>query len=173
MKELGRIHVYTGDGKGKTTAATGLCVRALGAGLKVLFVQFIKDGTSSELEILRALPGFAFKRAGLGRFIKKGGPAEDDFAAASEGFETAKRALASGDFDLVVLDEALCAVSAGLLSEKELIEALRSRAQGVEAVLTGRGASQAVLDEAGLATEMKCLKHYFKDGRKAMKGIEY
>ncbi len=172
MKETGEIHIYTGEGKGKTTAALGLCVRALGAGFRVLFVQFIKDGSSSEFEILKKLPGFSFKPAGLGRFIKKGGPAQDDLDAAKEGFETARKALASDDFDLIVLDEILCAVAAGLVSEEALLDALQARSPKAEVALTGRGATPKLIEAAGLATEMKCLKHYFKAGRKALKGIE-
>jgi cob(I)alamin adenosyltransferase len=173
MNEAGKIHIYTGEGKGKSTAAAGLAARALGAGLKVLFIQFVKDGSSSELALLKTHPAFTCKAAGLGRFIRRGGLTAEDQTAAAEGFALALDALKSAQFDLIALDEIFAALSYGLVSEAALVAALKERAVGTEVVLTGRNPPQALLDLADLTTEMRCVKHYFKSGRRALKGIEF
>lgn len=172
MDGKGQIHVYTGDGKGKTSAAAGLCARALGVGMKVLFLQFIKDGSSSELKALRAAsPNFSCKAYGLGRFVKE--PSREDTAAARKGLKEAAAALKSGEWGLIVLDEVNCAAAAGLIAVEELLAALEARHHGVEVVLTGRHADPRLIEAAGLVTEMRCGKHYFQKGRKAKLGIEF
>lgn len=174
MKGSGKIHIYTGDGKGKSSAAAGLATRALGAGLKVLFIQFMKDGSSSEFNILSRQPDFTYKAAGLGRFLmKRDDAAAADFAVAKEGFDLACEAFKSGQFDLVVLDEILWAVTCGLLPVERVVQALKGRAPGVEVVMTGRNPAPELLETADLVTEMRCVKHYYQSGRRALKGIEF
>lgn len=170
----GKIHLYCGDGKGKTTAAAGLAVRALGAGMKVYFTQFFKDGSSSEIRFLKEQGGdhFHYAAYGTGKLIP-GKPSESDRESAHKTLLEAGKAMASGDYDLVVLDEVVGAVNAGLISEKELFDVLKNRNMTVEIVLTGRNPSDELLKLADLVSEIKCIKHYFDSGRKAKKGIEF
>lgn len=170
----GLIHLYCGDGKGKTTAALGLALRAAGSGRKVLLLQFLKDGKSSEFAALGSVPGIETvpqKRA----FGFTWTLTEEEKAEARDYYtgllETAFAR--AGDFDLLVLDEALGACAAGLLEEKRLLELLRGRPEDLEAVLTGRGPSQALLDAADYVTEMKKVKHPYERGVPARPGIEY
>jgi cob(I)alamin adenosyltransferase len=162
--------VYTGDGKGKTTAALGLTVRACGAGLRVFVGQFAKGRECSELAALQRL-GVTVRQFGRPQFIR-GPPSPADLAAARSGLDEARAALAGGAFDLVILDEANVAVQCGLFSVNELIEVLVSRAAAVEAVVTGRGAHPKLVECADLVTEMREVKHYYRDGIQARKGIE-
>jgi cob(I)alamin adenosyltransferase len=169
----GEIHIYCGDGKGKSTAAAGLALRALGAGLSVRFVQFIKDGSSSEFTILRGLERFDYFAAGLGRFIRRGGPGPDDLAKAAEGLALALDSLKKADFDLLVLDEIFAALNYGLVPKDEFVAALKSRDPRMEVVLTGRDPAPEIAELAGLVSEVRCVKHYYTRGRKALKGIEF
>jgi len=171
---MGRVQVYTGDGKGKTTAAAGLAVRAAAAGLRVLIGQFLKPGDSGEMRALAAaFPGMIDVRGfGSGRFVR-GTPSAEDVALARRGLEELREALASGDYGLVVADEASGAVAAGLLSEAELMGLLAARPAHVELVITGRDAPSALTAAADLVTEMRCVKHYFPSGTKARRGIEH
>jgi cob(I)alamin adenosyltransferase len=168
----GYIQVYTGDGKGKTTAALGLSLRAAGAGLSVYFVQFIKQGDYSEIKALAAFPDkIKVEQFGLGRFIT-GTPDPEDVATARAGLEKVKAAMADGSYDLVVMDEANCAVSAGLFPVSALLEIMDLKPDGLELVITGRGARPEVVDRADLVTEMKNIKHYYDAGVDARTGIE-
>lgn len=173
MDEAGKIHIYTGEGKGKSTAAAGLAARALGAGLKVVFVQFIKDGSSSEFNVLKTQERFVYKAAGQGRFMKHGGVSAEDKALAREGFAFACDAMKSGSCDLLAMDEIFCALSYALIDAGELVAALKGRAPCVEVVLTGRNPPPEILEIADLVTEMRCVRHYYKAGRMAVKGIEF
>ena len=179
-----QLHVYTGDNKGKTTAAVGLCVRALGAGRKVAMIQFDKgyDGDFehySERNILRKLPGMTLIPTGLERMKKNGrfrfGVTPADRKEALRGLDEARRAIREGNQDLLVLDEILSAVTYKLVEEKELMELvdlyLGNRRH--ELVLTGRTASKALIEKADLVTEMKKIKHYFDAGIPAREGIDY
>jgi cob(I)alamin adenosyltransferase len=176
--ERGQVHVYTGDGKGKTTAAAGLALRALGGGMRVFIGQFIKEKPSGEMEALRRFDDMAevrrfgkgFVRAGRGEPDK---PDEEHAAAAKAGFQEARRAVLSGRFGMVVLDEINTAVSLGLLGVDDVLELIREKPDSVELVLTGRGAHEKVVEAADLVTEMREIKHYFKKGLMARKGIEY
>lgn len=169
---MGYIHVYTGDGKGKTTAALGLALRAYGAGLKVLFAQFLKKGDYSELKALERLSdGVSVRQYGTGAFVG-GSPTLDDFEAARKGMEETARFLKMGEYDLVVLDEANVALFYDLIRADELIAALRSRDRGVEVVITGRNAPHALMEFADLVTDMREVKHYYGKGVKAREGIE-
>ena len=170
MAVSGQIHVYTGDGKGKTTAALGLALRACGAGLRVFVGQFAKGRECSELEALGRL-GVTVRQFGRPSFIH-GPPSPEDTGAARRGLDEARVALSGGAFDLVILDEANIAVQCGLFPVNELLEALAARAAGVEVVVTGRGAHPKLVECADLVTEMRDVKHYYRDGIQARKGIE-
>lgn len=171
----GLIHLYCGDGKGKTTAAAGLALRAAGAGRRVLFVQFFKNGDSSELGPLRALDNVAVavsdRRHGFFRHMDA---AERETAAAdySALFSDALRIAREGA-DLLVLDEAVSACNHGMISETELLRFLREKPEGLEVVLTGRAPSPALLSAADYVTEMKKIKHPYDRGIPARKGIEF
>lgn len=171
---VGRVQVYTGDGKGKTTAAVGLCVRAAGAGLRAAFVQFVKGGRrSSELDALERLGVVVTRPAVASTGLLAAGPTAEDRVASAAAWRVAADAIASGVYDLVVLDECDIALAAGLLDLAPVIAALRERPTHVEVVFTGRGAPAALLAEADLVTEMRPVKHYFAAGVKARLGIEY
>jgi len=171
---LGRgcVHVYTGDGKGKTCAALGLAVRAVGAGYRVFIGQFIKRGAFSEVRALRArLPEITLRQFGSGCFVR-GRPPPAEIRRARRGLAALARALASGHYDVVIADEANCAVAAGLLAPDDLLALVAARPPGVELVLTGRDAHPRLLRRADLVTEMRCRKHYYARGVAARRGIE-
>jgi cob(I)alamin adenosyltransferase len=171
MKQ-GFVQIYTGNGKGKTTAALGLAVRALGAGMNVLFIQFLKGMNTSELEVLSRLgKSMTVRRYGADRFIMAA-PAPDDFREAREGLADAVRSMNSGAFDMIVLDEVLVAVRLGLLNAGEVVDMVKAKPAPVELILTGRDAPKELLDVADLVTEMREVKHYFTRGVPARKGIE-
>lgn len=174
-ERTGLVQVYTGDGKGKTTACVGLAVRAAGAGLRVVFVQFVKGGRrSSELAMLEQL-GVRVERpaeASTG-LLAPGGITDEDRRAAGEAWDIAADAIASGEYDLVVLDEACVALAHGMVDEDAVLGALDARPEHVEVVLTGRGAPPALVERADLVTEMRAQKHPFDRGIPARLGIEY
>jgi len=168
----GYVQVYTGDGKGKTTAAIGLSIRAAGAGLKVYIAQFIKMGDYSEIKALKKFSDLiTVEQFGLGRFIK-GKPSEEDIKAARAGVEKIKSLMASQDYDIIILEEANVAVKCGLISVKDLLDMISSKPENMEIVITGRGADPEVVEKADLVTEMKEIKHYFHKGVPAREGIE-
>jgi cob(I)alamin adenosyltransferase len=168
----GYIQVYTGNGKGKTTAAIGLSIRAAGAGLKVFIAQFIKMGDYSEIKALKRFDDLiTVRQFGLGRFIK-GRPTPADIKAAQEGLVIVKQHLSEETYDLVIMEEGNVAVKCGLLSLQDLLDVIRIRPGTVELVITGRDAAPEVIAEADLVTEMQEIKHYYKDGVKARLGIE-
>ena len=168
----GFVQVYTGDGKGKTTAALGLALRAAGAGLRVYFGQFIKNADYSEIKALaRFADCITVRQFGRGCFLLTE-PAPEDRAAARRGLDNVRRALVSGDYDLVIADEANVAVALGLIEPDDLVALIDLRPEQVELVLTGRGAPDAVLTRADLVTEMRCVRHYYDRGVLARPGIE-
>ncbi len=170
--EKGYVQLYTGNGKGKTTAAVGLAVRAAGAGKKVLFAQFMKSGDYSEIKALaRFRDLITVEQYGLGRFIR-GKPSAEDVRAAREGLMKAGKAIGSGEYDVVILDEAAVACGIGLYGVRELLETIGMSRGGVEIVVTGRGAAPELLERADLVTEMREVKHYYSAGVKAREGIE-
>lgn len=172
MKEKGYIQVYTGDGKGKTTAAIGLILRAVGAGKQVFLAQFVKGMIYAEIKTLRQyLPSVEVKQYGLDCFICKE-PTETDIQAARKGLEEVATLIHSGAYDLVVLDEANIATYYNLFSPQELIDVLKQKADHTEVVVTGRYASPELLEMADLVTEMKEVKHYYAQGVEARDGIE-
>jgi cob(I)alamin adenosyltransferase len=168
----GYVQVYTGDGKGKTTAALGLALRAVGAGLRVYIGQFIKSGAYSEVIALERWSDLiTLEQFGRGCFIR-GEPCSEDIDVAKTALKAITAALTSGKYDLVVADEANVAFKCRLVSEEALLSLIDARPPEVELVLTGRGAPQAVMDRADLVTEMKPIKHYYEQGVLARKGIE-
>jgi cob(I)alamin adenosyltransferase len=167
----GYIHVYTGNGKGKTTAALGLSLRAAAAGKKVYIGQFVKGMHYSELDLLPTITNITLKQYGRGCFIFNE-PTGEDFAAARAGLAELARILHSGDYDLVILDEVNIALHYGLIQFEDLQAALVGRAEQVEVVLTGRYAPQKLIDMADLVTEMREIKHYYSQGVEARIGIE-
>jgi len=172
MKTKGYVQVYTGDGKGKTTAALGLAIRAAGAGLKVYIAQFIKKGHYSEFKGLKRFSdAITVEQFGRGHFIK-GRPSAEDVAAARQGLDKIRAVLKAGKHSVVILDEANVAVALNLFSENELLEIIAHRPDKIEIVITGRGARPGIIAAADLVTEMKEIKHYYKDGVKARIGIE-
>ena len=169
----GCFQIYTGDGKGKTTAAVGLAVRAVGAGMRVFIGQFIKATDSAEMKLLRErCPEMTIEQFGLGRFIK-GAPSPEDLDVATSGLQRLVECVSSGEYDLVIADEANGALAAGLLSLQDLTALLDARLENVELVLTGRNAHPDLIARADLVTEMTKIKHAYDAGIPARKGIEY
>jgi cob(I)alamin adenosyltransferase len=169
----GCVQIYTGDGKGKTTAATGLAVRAVGAGRRVFIGQFIKAKDSHEMALLRErCPEVTVEQFGQGRFIR-GNPTPDDIAMARQGIERLREVLTGGVYDVVVADEANGALGAGVIELDALLGLLDVRPSDVELVITGRNAPQELVDRADLVTEMRKVKHGFDTGIPAREGIEY
>ncbi len=170
--QKGYTQVYTGDGKGKTTAALGLALRAAGAGLKVYIAQFIKSGDYSEIKALSRLADrITLEQFGLGRFIKAK-PSPKDRAAAQKGLEAIRSALNSGNYQVVIMEEGNVAAMCGLFPVDEILAIMTQKPGDVELVITGRGADARVIDKADLVTEMKAVKHYYQDGVAARVGIE-
>ncbi len=173
--QKGLVEVYTGDGKGKTTSAFGLVLRALGRGKKVIIFQFIKSSSfpSGEVIALRmAFPEVEIIQGGSGRFINTK-PTEDDIALAKILYEKILSAVSSGRYDIVVVDEVFPAYNVGLITLKDILDLIEKKAENTELVLTGRGAPEEVIRLSHLVTEMKEIKHPFRDGIKARIGIEY
>ncbi len=169
--DKGYIHVYTGNGKGKTTAALGLSMRAVCAGKKVFFGQFIKGMEYSELGIVKHVPNIEIEQFGRGCFIFNN-PVQEDYDAAKKGLERIKEVLTSGNYDVVVMDEVNVALYYKLFSAEEVLELLKLKRPETEVVLTGRYAPEKIIEAADLVTEMKEIKHYYTKGVMARKGIE-
>ncbi len=168
----GYVQIYTGDGKGKTTAALGLALRAAGAGWKIYIAQFLKKGDYSEIKALKRFADLVtVEQFGMGRFIK-GDPATADIEAAAKGLEKINDILSAGQHQMVVLDEANVAVSCGLFPVKALLDIIEQKPESMELVITGRGAAPEIIDRADLVSEVKSVKHYFKNGVEARIGIE-
>lgn len=168
----GYTQVYTGNGKGKTTAAIGLAIRAAGAGLKVFIAQFIKMGDYSEIIALQRFSDLiTVEQFGFGCFTNRE-PSVRDIEAAQKGLEKVKSVMAASEYKIVILEEANVAVKYDLISVQDLIDLIKSKPRDMELVITGRGAPSKVIELADLVTEMKPVKHYFKKGVAARVGIE-
>jgi len=168
----GYVHIYTGDGKGKTTAAIGLALRAVGAGMKVFIVQFLKGKASSEfIPLAKQSNSITFAQYGRDCLIK-GKPTQEDKILAIRGLHEAREAINSGKYDLIILDEVIVAVLLDLVSLDELLNLIKKKPDHVELVLTGRKADPKLIEAADLVTEMKEIKHYYSQGVSARTGIE-
>ena len=170
----GYVQIYTGGGKGKTTAALGLAMRAAGAGLRVFMGEFIKEMEYGEIGILRdRFPEVDVELFGIeaGCIIDREVSAED-IEAAKAGLARVREVLMSGDYDVVILDELTIPVSMGLLDEDEVVALMDGKPEGTELVITGRGATEKMIGHADLVTEMKEIKHYYRQGVLSRRGIE-
>ncbi len=172
--KTGLVQVYTGDGKGKTSAALGLALRAVGRGLKAYIIQFIKGGFDyGELYAVKRLGNLKLKAFGSGRFITEKPPRDVDMKIATEALEFAKKVVSSGNYDVVILDEINVALDLKLLEVPEIVKVAKDKPKHVELVFTGRYAPPEIIEAADLVTEMKEIKHPFKKGMPPRKGIEY
>lgn len=170
-KQKGYIHLYTGDGKGKTTAAFGLAVRALCAGKSVYIGQFVKSMQYHETKIEGLFDRVKIEQLGRGCFIGRD-PETVDIEKACEGLARCSALLESGEYDVVILDELTIALHFGLLTTEAVSDALKRRHPAVEVVITGRYAPQELIDAADLVTEMREIKHYYTQGVLARDGID-
>lgn len=172
--EKGLVQVYTGNGKGKTSAAFGLALRAVGRGLRVFVIQFIKGGFDyGELYVVDKLPNLELKAFGRGKFILKKPPGKEDVKLAEEALALAEKVLKDGKYDVVILDEVNVALDLGLIKLDRVLELVKSKPEHVELVLTGRNAPVELVEAADLVTEMLEVKHPYSKGFGARKGIEY
>jgi len=166
------IQVYTGNGKGKTTAALGLALRALGAGKKVYIGQFLKKGEYSELKALKKFRCATVEQFGSGAFVNKK-CCGTDMSCARTGLKKIEEAICSGRYDIVILDEVNIASALGLISPEEIKKIISLAPKTLELILTGRSAPEELIKTADLVSEIKDTKHYFKKGLKARRGIEF
>ncbi|MGA1847854.1 MAG: cob(I)yrinic acid a,c-diamide adenosyltransferase [Thermoplasmatota archaeon] len=169
----GYLQVYTGNGKGKTTASLGLGLRAAGAGLKVHMVQFMKGRRYSEIDAIMDIPNFTISQHGRDEFVSRENPERVDIELARKGFEKAREVVLSGEFDMVILDEINVAADYGLVAIQEVIDLIKGRPDHVELILTGRSAPREFIESADLVTEMREVKHFYNQGVEARKGIEF
>jgi len=169
----GYVQVYTGNCKGKTTAALGLAFRAMGRGLKTYIGQFMKGQKYGELEAAKMVsPYITIEQFGKDTFVHVRGPSEEDIEMAHEALARTREAMLSGKYDIVVFDEIVTSHFFHLISLEEMLEIINSKPDGVEVILTGRYAPAELIAAADLVTEMKEVKHYFKQGVQARDGIE-
>lgn len=172
--ERGLLMVFTGEGKGKTTAALGAALRAVGQGLKVLMIQFIKGSwPCGEWEVSRRLGG-AFEIRPMGRgFVNTARPGPEDIAAARQAWLAALDEMRSDRYDMIILDEINYAVHYGMLAIEDVLQGLTSRPERLHVICTGRYAHPRLIEAADLVTEMRLVKHPFEKGMRARRGIEY
>ena len=178
QKEMrqGLVHIYCGDGKGKTSAAVGLAVRAAGRGMKVLVVRFLKTENSGEVEVLRSIPGITVTPCDrtFGFVFRMN---EEQKAEAAEyyqkRFETAVKEAVTGNYDLLILDEILASCNYGMVQEQSVLEFLHTKPAGLEVVLTGRDPSEKLVEQADYVSEIHMVKHPYQKGIPARKGIEF
>jgi len=169
----GCIQIYTGDGKGKTTAAFGLAIRAAGAGLRVFIAQFLKSGNYSEIKAVKKFhPYIKVQQFGTGKFVR-GKPSKEDIVSAAKGIETIAEIIKKQEVDIIIMDEINVAISLGIIPLKSVLSLIASKPASVEMVLTGRNAHSALIKQADLVTEMRAIKHYYTSGLKARRGIEF
>lgn len=175
----GYIQVYTGDGKGKTTASLGLAMRALGRNWKVLIIMFTKGGNDyGELNSFRQLSdkisdNLTIVQAGLDRIIYRNNENDEDIKEIKKGWELAKSAIKNGEYQLIIMDEANIAIDLGILDVDEVVETLKNKPDELEVVLTGRNAHPKIVEIAHLVSKIEPVKHYWNTGVAARKGIEY
>ena len=169
----GLIHVYTGPGKGKTTASLGLGLRAAGAGFKVYMIQFMKGRRYSELDAVEKIKNFKIVQHGRDEFVNKDNPEQIDIDLAKQGFSHAKEVAKNDNIDLLILDEINVAVDFNLIPIDEVIKFIEEKPEKLELVLTGRYAHPEIVKVADLVTEMLEIKHPYQQGIQARKGIDF
>ncbi len=169
---MGYIHVYTGNGKGKTTAAFGLAMRAAGRGKKVIIIQFMKPDKGYGEQVSARKLGIEVYPFGTDRFVSKKNPAKEDIERAKEALDFARRKLRK-NYDLMILDEINVALDFNLIELKDVLSLLNDIPEKTELVLTGRYAKEEIIERAHLVTEMREVKHYYRIGVMAREGIEY
>jgi cob(I)alamin adenosyltransferase len=172
-KKPGLIMVFTGEGKGKTTAAVGQAIRALGHGFRVYMIHFMKGRDYGEFLATAQLPNLTLVRAGRDDFVNRDNPDPIDLELAREGFAKARAAVLNGEYDLVVLDEINVAVDYKLINEDDLFSLLEEKPEEVTVILTGRGASAELVKRADLVSEVLAIKHHYEQGAECCPGIEY
>ena len=169
----GFIHVYTGNGKGKTTAAIGLGIRAIGEGLTVIMIQFMKGRRYSELDALEGIKNFTVVQFGRDEFVSKEKPEQIDIDLAQKGLAYAKDVIQKGEYDLVILDEINVAVDFHLIAVKDVTDLLENKPVPLELVLTGRYASPEIVKYADIVSEILEIKHPYQKGVLSRKGIDW
>lgn len=169
----GLVHIYTGDGKGKTTAAVGLAVRAAGVGMRVLFVQFLKGRETGEIESLRKIGVEVIRTENVTKFIPY--MTSKEFEQCRLSHQTCFKAVceAAAAFDVLILDEAMGAISTGMISLQEILEFIAKKPESTELLLTGRDAPLQLIELADYVCEIKSIKHPYEKGVSAREGIEY
>lgn len=168
------IQIYTGNGKGKTTAALGLALRAVGHGLKVIMIQFMKGKINyGELEAAKHLPNLVIEQYGRPDFVNPENPSKEDIRLARQAFTRAKEVMRKKGFDIIILDEINVAVAFGLIGVQEVIDLMKNKHRKKELVFTGRYMPEEFAEYADLISDIKEVKHHFNDGASARKGIEY
>ncbi|PIS25927.1 MAG: cob(I)yrinic acid a,c-diamide adenosyltransferase [bacterium (Candidatus Stahlbacteria) CG08_land_8_20_14_0_20_40_26] len=168
------IQIYTGNGKGKTTAALGLALRAVGHGLKVIMIQFMKGKVNyGELESVKRLPNFKIEQYGRPDFVNPKNPDKEDIRLARQAFKRAAEVIKNKEFDIVILDEINVAVSFGLIRVEQVIELIKNTSRKIELILTGRYMPEEFIEYADSISEIREVKHHFQKGTPARKGIEY
>lgn len=174
MEGLGRVHIITGPGKGKTTAAFGLAMRAAGHGYKVCIIQFLKTGaTTGEVLAARGIDGIQVFQFGTGRWVGAKDISDEERRMVASGMARAKAALTGGEFDIVIMDEINVVLAFDLASVREVLDLVRSRKEGVEVVLTGRSAPEELIEYADYVSVIEDTKHPYDRGVPARKGIEW
>jgi len=169
----GLIHVYTGPGKGKTTAALGLGLRATGAGLKVHMIQFMKGRRYSEIDAIEHLPNFTVSQHGRDEFVSKENPEQVDIKMAQEGLAFAKKIIIDNSFDLIILDEINVALDFNLIALNDALDLIESKSKKLELILTGRYAHPEIIKRADLVSEILEIKHPYQKGIQSRKGIDF
>ncbi len=173
QNECGLVQVYAGTGKGKTTAAIGLAIRAVGQGLHVYFAQFMKGVSYGELSVLSRMPNITIRQSGSQHWIIPDCRTDEDREVAGRGFDETRKAVFSGKYDIVVMDEINVATAWKLVPVEKVVELIRTKPPTVELVLTGRLARPEIIGLADLVTEMVPVKHPFEKGIHARRGIEF
>jgi len=171
--EKGLIHIYTGNGKGKTTAAIGLGIRATGEGLKVYMIQLMKGRRYSEIDALDKIKNFTVAQFGRDEFVSKENPEQIDIDLARKGFEHAKEIIKNAEHDLVILDEINVAVDFGLVPLKDVLKIMDEKPENVELVFTGRYSHPDMVRQADLVSEILEIKHPYQSGVQSRKGIDW
>jgi cob(I)alamin adenosyltransferase len=171
--QKGYVHVYTGNGKGKTTSAIGLGIRAAGAGLKVHMLQFMKGRKYSELNTLDNLKNFTYSQHGRDEFVNKKNPEKIDIDMAQEGFKHAKKLIQSNKYDMIILDEINVAVDYNLVDIHDVLKLIKEKPEKLELILTGRYAHPEIVKHAEYVTEMLEIKHPYQQGLEARKGVDF